>query len=127
MAQAPTNVPQTAEPIESGTEFRLPTWVLLAMLAVVTCIAYSPSFGGQILWDADAHIPKLDMRSLDGLYRIWFDVRSTQQYYPLLFSWFWLQYQLWGDAMLGYHLVNLALHLTAVYLIFIILRKLKIP
>ena len=33
---------------------------------------------------------------------------ATQQYYPLLHSAFWLEHKLWGDATLGYHLVNIA-------------------
>jgi hypothetical protein len=86
---------------------RIPTWFLLGLILVVTCAVYAPALGGQILWDDNVHIPKPELRGVDGLARIWCDVTSTQQYYPLLFSSFWLQYQLWGEHLLGYHIVNL--------------------
>jgi hypothetical protein len=106
---------------------RLSPGVILTLIALATCLAYLPAMGGQVLWDDDAHIPKPELQSLNGLYRIWFDVRSTQQYYPLLFTWFWLQHQLWGDQMVGYHVINLALHIGAACLVYLILRKLRIP
>ena len=52
---------------------------------------------------------------------------ATQQYYPLLHSIFWLEHKLWGDSTLGYHLVNLLWHLSAVSLFYLILVRLKIP
>src|SRR5262245_35730310 len=84
-------------------------WLALLAIGLLTCAAYFPALSGQILWDDAAHIPRPDLRSFDGLARMWTDVSATQQYYPLLFSWFWLQYQVWGEQMLGYHLVNLGL------------------
>ena len=62
-----------------------------------------------------------------GLYRIWFDGRATLQYYPLLHSAFWIEHKLWGNATLGYHLLNLLLHATAAVLVGLILRRLSIP
>ena len=35
------------------------------------------------------------------------------QYYPLVHSAFWVQHRLWGDATLGYHLVNIVLHVLS--------------
>src|SRR5207244_7462368 len=69
----------------------------------------------------------LELRTLDGLRRIWFVPRTTQQYYPLLFSSYWLQQRLWGDSPSGYHLVNLLLHIGCVVLVLKILRFLRIP
>src|SRR5437867_2525161 len=102
---------------------RIPNWGVLALIALVACLVYLPALGGGRLWDDDAHIPRPGLRSLEGLSRIWLDVKSTQQYYPLLFSWFWLQFQLWGEHMLGYHIVNLLLHLGAACLVYAVLRK----
>src|SRR5262249_12945949 len=62
-----------------------------------------------------------------GLGREWFNVGATQQYYPLLHSFFWIQYQLWGQNPLGYHVVNVVLHATAACLVYVILLKLKVP
>ncbi len=73
--------------------------------------------------------PTLPTRSCSwyGLYRIWFVVGATQQYYPLSETAFWVQHKLWGDAMLGYHLVNLAWHALTAVLVALVLRQLKIP
>ena len=68
-----------------------------------------------------------ELRSLDGLRRIWFQPRATQQYYPLLYTSYWLQQRLWGDSTTGYHLVNLLLHIGCAVLVLKILRFLRIP
>jgi tetratricopeptide (TPR) repeat protein len=67
------------------------------------------------------------LRSLDGLGRIWFQPRATAQYYPLLYTSYWLQQRLWGDSATGYHLVNLLLHIGCVVLVLKILRFLRVP
>lgn len=54
-------------------------------------------------------------------------VGATQQYYPLLHSAFWLEHRLWGDATVGYHLVNVLWHATSACLLVAILRRLAIP
>src|SRR5580704_8321403 len=90
-------------------------------------LAYWPALRGGLLWDDTGHITAPRLRSLYGLWRIWFDLRSTQQYYPLLHSAFWIEHRLWGDAVLGYHLVNLAQHALAACLVVLIVRRLEIP
>ncbi len=73
------------------------------------------------------HVTKPELRSWQGLYRIWFDVQATLQYYPLLHSVFWVEHKLWGDATLGYHLINLLLHAAAAVMVALILRRLTVP
>ncbi len=102
-------------------------WFFCLILAVVTMLAYQPAWHGGLLWDDDANIASPELRSLDGLRRIWFEPRATQQYYPLLYSSYWLQQRFWGDSPTGYHLVNLLLHIGCVVLVLKILRLLRIP
>jgi len=102
-------------------------WFLCLILAVVTMLAYQPAWNGGLLWDDEANIASPELRSLDGLRRIWFEPRATQQYYPLLYSSYWLQQRFWGDSPTGYHLVNLLLHIGCVVLVLKILRLLRIP
>ncbi len=40
---------------------------------------------------------------------------------------FWIEDKLWGDSTLGYHLVNILLHVTAALLLLRILRTLEVP
>jgi tetratricopeptide (TPR) repeat protein len=102
-------------------------WFFCLILAVVTLLAYQPAWNGALLWDDDANMATPELRSLDGLSRIWFVPRTTQQYYPLLYTSYWLQQRLWGDSPIGYHLVNILLHIGCVVLVLKILRFLRIP
>ena len=96
------------------------------ILLCATLAAYWPALLGSYLWDDDAHVTKTAFRSLDGLRRIWFELGATQQYYPLLHSAFWVEAQLWGDNVLGYHLVNVVLHVTAACLMVTLCQRLEI-
>ena len=80
-------------------------------------LAYSPALRGSFLWDDPAHVTRADLRSLDGLRRIWTDVRATQQYYPVLHTAFWIEHRIWGDYTIAYHLVNLFWHALAAVLL----------
>src|SRR5712672_3934429 len=102
-------------------------WFFCLILAMITMLAYQPAWRGGILWDDDANIGGPELRTLDGLRRMWFVPRTTQQYYPLLHTSYWLQQRLWGDSAIGYHLVNLLLHIGCVVLVLKILRFLRIP
>lgn len=97
---------------------------LLILGAVL--VAYFPALTGAALWDDPGHMTRPDLRSLQGLWRIWTEPGATQQYYPLLHSAFWLEHRLWGDAMLGYHLANVTLHAIAAMLLVVILRHLAV-
>lgn len=100
----------------------------LGLLIVgVTFAIYWPALSGEYLWDDLGHVTRPDLRSLAGLRRIWFEIGTTQQYYPLLHSAFWLEHRLWGDATLGYHVVNVLLHASAACLFAAVLRRLAVP
>src|SRR6266542_1913288 len=102
-------------------------WFFCLILAAVTILAYQPAWHGGLLWDDDQCVTPRELRSLDGLRRIWLVPRAAGQYYPLLFSSYWLQQRLWGDSTSGYHLVNLLLHIGCAVLALKILRFLRVP
>ena len=97
------------------------------LIFFATLVAYGPALNGTLLWDDAGHVTRSDLRSLGGLARIWFEIGATQQYYPLLHSAFWFEHRIWGDATLGYHLVNVFLHATSACLFALILRTLAVP
>jgi tetratricopeptide (TPR) repeat protein len=96
-------------------------------LFAVVLVAYIPALNGGFLWDDDAHVTRAGLRSLHGLWRIWFEAGATQQYYPVLHSAFWVEHRLWGDSVVCYHLANVALHATAAWLLVVILRRISFP
>jgi tetratricopeptide (TPR) repeat protein len=102
-------------------------WLLLLALLLATLAAYHPAWHGGMVWDDDAHVTSAALRSWAGLYRIWFDVRATLQYYPLLHTAFWIEHRLWGDATLWYHLINILEHAGVALMLALILRRLAIP
>src|SRR5258707_2073036 len=102
-------------------------WIWGLFLVVVTILAYQPSWNGKPIWDDDGHITKPELRSLDGLGRIWIKPGATQQYYPLAHSVFWVEHKIWGDSPLGYHPINILLHTVSALLLLKILRRLEVP
>jgi tetratricopeptide (TPR) repeat protein len=102
-------------------------FVLGFFLLIFTLAAYQPAWKGTPIWDDDGHITKPALRSVEGLTRIWTQLGATQQYYPLVHSVFWLEYHIWGDSTLGYHLVNILLHFLSTLLLVCIMRRLAIP
>jgi tetratricopeptide (TPR) repeat protein len=102
-------------------------WLLALCLTIAAVVAYLPALNGTQIWDDDAHITRPELRSWDGLIKIWTQPGSTQQYYPLGHTLFWVEHQLWGDTPLGYHLVNIVLHCFSALLLLRILRRLEIP
>src|SRR5438034_3619666 len=102
-------------------------WFFCLILAVVTVMAYHPAWHGGLLWDDDECVTPRELRTLDGLRQIWLVPRAAGQYYPLLFSSYWLQQRLWCDSTSRYHMVNLLLHISCVVLVLKILRFLRVP
>jgi protein O-mannosyl-transferase len=99
----------------------------LAGIFCATLIAYGPALQGGLVWDDASHVTATGLQSLQGLWRIWFDLSATQQYYPLLHSAFWLEHHIWGDAVLGYHLTNVVLHAISAYLVVLLVKRLSLP
>lgn len=97
------------------------------LLLGVTLLAYLPSLKGGYIIDDAQHMTAPTLRSFAGLWRIWSEVGLTHQYYPLLYSAFWLEHRLWGDAVLGYHLTNVLLHAGTACLLVAIMRRLALP
>jgi protein O-mannosyl-transferase len=127
METAVTNSEETYPSTPSVKSGSSRDWFFCLILAVVTMLAYQPAWHGGLLWDDDNCSTPAELRSVDGLRRIWFQPKATAQYYPLNYTSYWIQQRLWGDSPSGYHLVNLLLHIGCVVLLLRILRTLKIP
>lgn len=102
-------------------------WWLAGLLVVATLLAYQPAWRGAAVFDDHDHLTPPELQSLDGLGRIWTEVGVVSQYYPVTHSVFWLQQQLWGEAMLGYHVTNLLLHAGVALLLVRVLQQLALP
>jgi tetratricopeptide (TPR) repeat protein len=106
------------------------TRIWLAGLLLVACvlIAYLPVLKAGFIWDDDDYVTgNWTLHNLDGLKRIWFDTGATPQYYPLVFTTFWLEYHVWGLNPAGYHIVNVLLHALGAVLLWRVLATLRLP
>ena len=116
--------------MQTATEWpgsRLKTWGLGALLVALVLACYAPARHGGLVFDDAAHLTRPELQSWSGLARIWFEPGATAQYYPLFNSALWLQHRLWGDAVSGYHLVNVLLHAAAACLVVALVRRLALP
>jgi Flp pilus assembly protein TadD len=96
-------------------------------LMAAALVAYLGVWHAGFIWDDDAHLVRPELATLHGLWRIWSEPGATQQYYPFLYSAFWLELRLWGYAAAGYHGLNVALHGAAAWLLWVALRRLSVP
>src|SRR5438270_10545147 len=112
--------------IKSTTQTARQSWLFGLLLLAATAVAYLPAWNGKPIWDDNAHITPPELRSAHGLVRIWTELGATQQYYPLVHSLFWLEQKLWGDSVVGYHLLNILLHAASALVLLQILLRLKI-
>ncbi len=99
-----------------------------AALVGMALLAYLPALWAGYIWDDGAYVQyNPTLRSLDGLWRIWFEFGATQDYYPLTFTTFWLEHQVWGSAPAGYHFDNVLLHGVNAVLVWLLLVRLRVP
>src|SRR5439155_17734854 len=66
------------------------------------------------------------LTSLAGLRQIWVTPKALPQYYPAVFSTFWIERHLWGTGPFGYHATNVALHALNAILVWMVLERLPV-
>jgi tetratricopeptide (TPR) repeat protein len=104
------------------------SWASAAALVLLTAIVYGPTLANGFVTDDGVYVKEnVSLRSAGGLYDIWFTLGTTEQYYPLVHSSFWLEYHLWRLNPAGYHAVNLLLHAGASLLVWRLLVRLAVP
>lgn len=98
-----------------------------AILAAITVLVYCPAMRGGFIWDDGDMVTNNPLvKSARGLQEIWLG-KSLTEYHPLTHSVFWLEWRCWGTNPAGYHAVNILLHAANVVLLWLVLRKLRLP
>lgn len=99
------------------------------MFIILGCvIVYAPAMRGEFIWDDETYVVENKLLTEpDGLYRIWFTGDSPSQYFPLVYTMFRFEHKLWGLNPLGYHIVNLLLHIANSLLLWLLVFRLGIP
>lgn len=104
-----------------------PNLALLIAVVLSAIALHNTLFLGWVDWDDKVHIidnPLIKNLSWENIKQMFLTPELNGSYVPLTeLSWA-LNYKLGGLNPLGYHLVNLALHLGSVSLVFVLIRKL---
>jgi Flp pilus assembly protein TadD len=103
-------------------------WLAAAAVVVAVVIAYRPAAEAGFIWDDNDYVTENEaLRTPGGLFDIWFKPSASPQYYPLVFTTFWVEHRLWGDAPRGYHETNVLLHAASAVLLWRVLLRLRVP
>jgi hypothetical protein len=95
----------------------------IVLIIVLALIVYWPSLRGGFLLDDEDLLQRCGSA---GLLKIWAST-VLPDYWPMTQSMLCIEYRAWGNSTLGYHLINLLLHLGATFLLWRLLRMLAIP
>ena len=124
---SPTDTSAQTDPIKTGNSLHV-AWTQALLLTLVTVVVHLPALRCEFIWDDDYYVTENDtLRDMDGLVRIWTQPGAVPQYYPLVHSVFWVQYQLFKLNPVSYHAVNLFCHLLVSLLWWRVLKRLSIP
>jgi tetratricopeptide (TPR) repeat protein len=102
------------------------TLIKALVLAGAAIWVYGPCLNGTWLWDDGLEVTQnAALRDPGGWWRVWIHPEGMD-YFPLKGSVQWLEWHLWGAEPLGYHLVNLGLHVASALLVWRLLHLLGI-
>ncbi|MHC4427199.1 MAG: tetratricopeptide repeat protein [Planctomycetota bacterium] len=105
--------------------------LLGCVLVILALVSYVPALSGSFVFDDSMYLVDDErVTETSGLGRIWSEVSGPgyrHQYYPLTSSVWWLQWRLWGDNAVGYHVVNVLLHGLCAVLLWRLLVAVKAP
>ena len=124
----PVRRPAGTREAQDDTAITRPAWNLHFALAAIVLVllvvaTYAPTFRGGLLMDDEINLASnRTLYTVGGLWHMWIDPNSVQQYYPLVHTMFWVERRLWGFEPAGYHVVNVLLHAASVVLLWPIAR-----
>lgn len=90
------------------------------LLAIAALVAFAGCLAAPFVFDDFALLNDPTVTSKSGWWESWRIVQTR----PLTWFTFWANYQAGGEHPAGYHVVNLALHVTVVILLYAVLRRL---
>lgn len=123
--QHAARVKRNAEPAPSraASDFLFPLLIL-----ALSFIAFAPAIRGDFIWDDHQYLSEnKNVAEPGGLVRTWTELRTNPQYYPLVFTTYWIEHQLWGLNTPGYHITNILLHAATAILLGRLLSRWRVP
>ncbi len=120
------------------TPWRNQGWVFGLFIIIATLTVYFPVCHPVtdsaptidkpgFVWDDDVLLTGNPLiKSPHGWYQFWLTTK-TPDYFPIMSSFFWAEWRIWGMNPVGYHIVNVLLHALNAILLWQLLARLKIP
>ena len=100
-------------------------------LGLLAGVCYLPAMlWGGLIWDDPIWSQSQAVLEWSGLETIWSWpslIEREKHYWPLTYTTFWLEHNIWGLAPAGYHIVNVLLHLLNSLLVWRLLLRLAVP
>ena len=100
-------------------------------LCLLVAVCYLPATEAGFVWDDALFLSAEPVRDAAGIWDIWFAPSSMKEaeghYWPLVYTTFWLEHKLWGFEPLGFHIVNILLHIVNTLLLYRVLLLLPVP
>ncbi len=115
---------------ESWVKANLETLLGSGVLIVVGFLIFLPAMHGSWLWDDNLYIvDNALIHSSDGYWKAWLNLNPLGSHYagnynPLTTLVEWIEWRLWGNDTLGYHLVSVALHITSALILWRLFSRL---
>src|SRR6266436_10360715 len=98
-----------------------------AAIVVAVALVYLPALHAGFVWDDEQLVTGNPLlRNFAGLVEIWSGGR-TADYFPITNTVFWIEHHLFCDNAAGYHAVNILLQGADAVLVWLVLRRLKVP
>ncbi len=94
-------------------------------IAAAALAAHAPALRAGFVFDDHHLISGGDAPIQRPLQEVWLGA-DAPDYLPVTWSVLWLEWRLWGEAPLGYHVVNLLLHAAAAVLVWRVLHALEV-
>lgn len=102
-------------------------WRGTLAILLLTLVVYWPAYFAGFHWDdGDLFLKQPLITQPGGLWKIWFSTEPLD-YIPLTSTMFWIEYRLFGENPMPYHVVNVFLHAVGAVLLWLALRRLAVP
>ncbi len=126
----PSSSARSPEPhgasISTAWAFGPKDWLFVVALLAGVILVYQPAWHGGLLLDDREHLLNNPVLKPGGLLKAW--VPGTYiNYWPLTFTAYRLQFEIWGLNPVGFHIVNIVLHAISAILVWRILVHLEAP
>src|SRR5262249_48290268 len=124
---SPAHGPESTPSTEVRSRFNFPGRAAGWLLFALTILVYLPVWHAQFISDDAIFVVDNPLiTEPGGLSRFWASTIPPDSF-PMTSTLLWFEWRLWGNHPLGYHVVNLLLHASAVLLWWRVLLRLRIP